>query len=84
MNKDNAKMFGTPGLINDSLTELLRQGARGFCQLPIDQEHLMKHSDGRLLADEFNYKLDERTRVIITTKLTFPEWSGVFIPKLIA
>jgi transposase-like protein len=38
MNKDNAKMFGTPSLINDSLTELLRQGARGLIEKAVETE----------------------------------------------
>ena len=38
MNKDNAKMFGTPGLINDSLTELLRQGALGLIEKAVETE----------------------------------------------
>jgi transposase-like protein len=38
MNKDNAKVFGTPGLINDSLTELLRQGARGLIEKAVETE----------------------------------------------
>lgn len=38
MNKDNAKVFGTPGLINDSLTELLRQGARGLIEKAVEAE----------------------------------------------
>jgi len=32
MNKDKVKGFDTPGAINDSLTELLRQGARGLIE----------------------------------------------------
>jgi len=38
MTKDNAKGFGTPGLINDSLTELLRQGARGLIEKAVETE----------------------------------------------
>jgi putative transposase len=38
MNKDNAKVFGIPGLINDSLTELLRQGARGLIEKAVESE----------------------------------------------
>jgi putative transposase len=38
MNKDNAKGFGTSGLINDSLTELLRLGARGLIEKAVATE----------------------------------------------
>jgi putative transposase len=38
MNQDNAKGFGTSGLINDSLTELLRLGARGLIEKAVETE----------------------------------------------
>lgn len=38
MNKDKVKGFNTPGAINDSLTELLRQGARGLIEKAIETE----------------------------------------------
>jgi len=38
MNKDNAKGFDAPGLISDSLTELLRQGARGLIEKAVETE----------------------------------------------
>lgn len=38
MNKDNAKDFEAPGLISDSLTELLRQGARGLIEKAVETE----------------------------------------------
>jgi len=38
MNKDNVKGFDTPGAINDSLTELLRQGARGLIEKAVETE----------------------------------------------
>src|SRR5512141_859352 len=38
MSKDNANGLGTPGSINDSLTELLRQGVRGLIEKAIEAE----------------------------------------------
>ena len=38
MNKDNVKGLGTPGGITDSLTELLRQGARGLIEKAVETE----------------------------------------------
>ena len=38
MNKDNAKGLDTPGTINDSLTELLRHGARGLIEKAVETE----------------------------------------------
>jgi len=38
MNKDNAKGIDAPGLISDSLTELLRQGARGLIEKAVETE----------------------------------------------
>lgn len=38
MNKDNVKGLDTPGIINDSLTELLRHGARGLIEKAVETE----------------------------------------------
>ncbi|MFZ2405549.1 MAG: IS256 family transposase [Methylobacter sp.] len=38
MNKDNVKGLDIPGTINDSLTELLRQGARGLIEKAVETE----------------------------------------------
>lgn len=38
MNKDNVKGLDTPGAINDSLTELLRHGARGLIEKAVETE----------------------------------------------
>jgi putative transposase len=38
MNKDNVKGLDTPGTINDSLTELLRHGARGLIEKAVETE----------------------------------------------
>ena len=37
-NKDKVKGFDTPGAITDSLTELLRQGARGLIKKAVETE----------------------------------------------
>lgn len=38
MSKNNAGWLGTPGAISDSLTELLRQGARGLIEKAVEAE----------------------------------------------
>jgi putative transposase len=38
MSENNAGWFGTPGAISDSLTELLRQGARGLIEQAVEAE----------------------------------------------
>lgn len=38
MNKDNIKGLDIPGTINDSLTELLRHGARGLIEKAVETE----------------------------------------------
>lgn len=38
MSEDSANLFGTPGSIQDSLTELLREGARGLIEKAVEAE----------------------------------------------
>jgi hypothetical protein len=38
MSEDSAGWLGTPGSIQDSLTELLRQGARGLIEKAVEAE----------------------------------------------
>jgi transposase-like protein len=38
MSEDSANLLGTPGSIKDSLTELLRQGARGLIERAVEEE----------------------------------------------
>jgi putative transposase len=38
MNKENVTGLDTPGAINDSLTELLRHGARGLIEKAVETE----------------------------------------------
>ncbi len=38
MNENSERWLGTPGSIQDSLTELLRQGARGLIEKAVEAE----------------------------------------------
>lgn len=51
MSEDSASWLGTPGAISDSLTELLRQGARGLIEKAVEAEL-------QLLLDQYDNVTD--------------------------
>ena len=45
VNEDSANLYDTPGSIQDSLTELLRQGARGLIEKAVEAELPDQHAN---------------------------------------
>lgn len=66
MSKNNAGWLGTPGAISDSLTELLRQGARGLIEKAVEAEL-------QLLLDQYENVTDLAGRKTVVRNGDLPE-----------
>ncbi|BBA34492.1 transposase [Methylocaldum marinum] len=66
MSKNNAGWLGTPGAISDSLTELLRQGARGLIEKAVEAEL-------QLLLDQYENVTDLAGRKTVVRNGYLPE-----------
>jgi putative transposase len=66
MSEDSANLLGTPGSIKDSLTELLRQGARGLIERAVEEEL-------QLLLDQYGNVTDLSGRKAVVRNGHLPE-----------
>jgi transposase-like protein len=66
MGEDNAGLLGTPGSIQDSLTELLRRGARGLIEKAVEAEL-------QLLLDQYDNVTDLGGRKLVVRNGYLPE-----------
>src|SRR5512137_692630 len=66
MSEDSANLLGTPGSIQDSLTELLRHGARGLIEKAVEEELL-------LLLDQYGNVTDLSGRRAVVRNGYLPE-----------
>lgn len=66
MGEDNASWLGAPGAISDSLTELLRQGARGLIEKAVEAEL-------QLLLDQYDNVTDLGGRKLVVRNGYLPE-----------
>ena len=66
MSEDSANLLGTPGSIKDSLTELLRHGARGLIERAVEEEL-------QLLLDQYGNVTDLLGRKAVVRNGHLPE-----------
>ncbi|WP_434129718.1 IS256 family transposase [Methylocaldum sp. GT1BB] len=66
MSEDSASWLGAPGSISDSLTELLRQGARGLIEKAVETEL-------QLLLDQYDNMTDLAGRKLVVRNGYLPE-----------
>lgn len=66
MSEDSASWLGAPGAISDSLTELLRQGARGLIEKAVEAEL-------QLLLDQYDNATDLGRRKLVVRNGYLPE-----------
>ena len=66
MSEDSASWLGAPGAISDSLTELLRQGARGLIEKAVEAEL-------QLLLDQYDNVTDLGGRKLVVRNGYLPE-----------
>jgi transposase-like protein len=66
MSEDSANLLGTPGSIKDSLTELLRHGARGLIERAVEEEL-------QLLLDQYGNVTDLSGRKAVVRNGHLPE-----------